>query len=162
MTDSSVARLVVLLLRHPSRSSDSDFCKRPRPGGRFVAKAGGAGHDLVGINGGILSRRPLSLAWASRVTSSCRACHRRSARSSAALLRSKRRQLPQDEQQSSRGSHAPETAPMWWQVGQAIGISMRQIITHGTRRRDTAQPHHSAGHPYTTRSGARRLAIPRR
>jgi hypothetical protein len=26
-----------------------------------VAKAGGAGHDLVGINGGILSRRPLSL-----------------------------------------------------------------------------------------------------
>jgi hypothetical protein len=36
------------------------------------------------------------------------------------------------------------------------GLSMRQIITHGTRRRDTAQPHHSAGHPYTTRSGARR------
>jgi hypothetical protein len=28
---------------------------------------------------------------------------------------------------------------MWWQVGQAIGISMRQIITHGTRRRDTAR-----------------------
>jgi hypothetical protein len=37
---------------------------------------------------------------------------------------------------------------------------MRQIITHGTRRRDTAQPHHSAGHPYTTRSGARRWRSP--
>jgi hypothetical protein len=55
-----------------------------------------------------------------------------------------------------KGGDDPEPAPMWWQVGQAIGISMRQIITHGTRRRDTAQPHHSAGHPYTTRSGARR------
>ena len=39
LTDSSVARLVVLLLRHPSRSSDSDFCKRLRPVGRFVARA---------------------------------------------------------------------------------------------------------------------------
>jgi hypothetical protein len=32
--------------------------------------------------------------------------------------------LPQDEQQSSRGSDAPETAPMWPQEGQTIGISM--------------------------------------
>jgi hypothetical protein len=38
-TDSSAARLVVLLLRRASRSLDSDFCKRPRPAGRFVARA---------------------------------------------------------------------------------------------------------------------------
>jgi hypothetical protein len=49
---------------------------------------------------------------------------------------------------------------MWWQVGQVIGISMRQIITHGTRRRDTSQPRHSAGHPYATRSGARHWRSP--
>ena len=56
-------------------------------------------------------------------TSSSLGRHCRNARS-AASLRAKRWRPPQDEQQSSRGSDAPETAPTWRQEGQMIEMSM--------------------------------------